>query len=120
MSNGPFAAGPPSLSGGGEEPVFHQPWEAQAFAIVTKLHEAGYFTWPEWVDTLAAEIKAAQAGGDADLGDTYYRHWLAAAETLVQRKGLVTKSELRLRKLEVEANINKHVHEARREPLKIA
>ena len=97
--------------------MFHHPWEAQAFAIVMKLHEAGYFTWPEWVDTLSAEIKAAQASGDADLGDTYYRHWLAAAEPLMREKGLLPDSELRLRKLVVEAIINKHVHAARREPL---
>ena len=118
--NIPLAAQPLSLAGDAEGPVFHQPWEAQAFAIVTKLHEAGYFTWPEWVDTLAFEIKAAQAVGDSDLGDTHYRHWLNAAESLLQAKGFLTNSELRLRKLEVEANVNKHIHAARREPLKNA
>ena len=33
--------------------------------------------------------------GDADLGDTYYRHWLAALESLVAAKGASTGDELR-------------------------
>ncbi len=40
------------------------------------------------------QIAAAQAAGDADLGDTYYRHWLAALETLVAAKGASTADEL--------------------------
>ena len=42
----------------------------------------------------AAQIGAAQARGDADLGDTYYRHWLAALETIVAGKGATTATEL--------------------------
>jgi nitrile hydratase accessory protein len=51
------------------------------------LHERGLFTWPEWAATLADQIKRAQAAGDPDAGDTYYRHWLAALERLVAEKG---------------------------------
>jgi nitrile hydratase accessory protein len=71
----------------GDGPVFCAPWEAQAFAICLALHERGLFTWPEWAAALAAEIRRAQASGDPDLGDTYYRHWLAALERLVAEKG---------------------------------
>ena len=78
----------------GDEPVFSEPWQAQAFAMTLALHRQGLFSWPEWADTLAAEIAAAQAGGDADLGDTYYRHWLAALERLMAAKGLTTADEL--------------------------
>lgn len=85
----------PSLPGPeGGEPVFREPWEAQAFAMTLALHRQGLFTWPEWADTLAAEIAAAQAGGDAGLGDTYYRHWLAALERLMAAKGLASAAEL--------------------------
>ena len=64
-------------------PVFREPWEARAFAMALALHEAGVFTWNEWAETLGAEIKRAQAGGDPDTGETYYQHWLATLERLV-------------------------------------
>ena len=75
-------------------PVFREPWEAQAFAMTLALHERGLFSWSEWARALAAEIAAAQAAGDADLGDTYYRHWLAALEQLVSAKGVGSFLEL--------------------------
>jgi nitrile hydratase accessory protein len=52
------------------------------------LHERGLFTWPEWAAILADEIKRAQAAGDPDTGETYYRHWLNALERMVAAKGL--------------------------------
>jgi len=73
-----------------EGPVFREPWEAQAFAMALSLHERGLFTWNEWAATLADEIKRAQASGDPDHGDTYYRHWLATLEKLVAAKGVAT------------------------------
>ena len=71
-----------------EGPTFREPWEAQAFAIALALHERGVFTWPEWAATLGAEIKRAQAAGDPDTGETYYRHWLATLERIVEQKGI--------------------------------
>jgi nitrile hydratase accessory protein len=52
------------------------------------------FTWPEWAATLADEITRAQAAGDPDTGETYYRHWLAALERLVADKGIATRETL--------------------------
>ena len=75
-------------------PVFREPWEAQAFALAISLHQRGVFTWEEWAQVLSQEIVAAQATGDADLGDTYYRHWLCALERLVVIKGVSSKQEL--------------------------
>lgn len=68
-------------------PVFREPWEAQAFALAVHLRDRGLFSWQEWAETLGAEIKAAQAAGDPDLGETYYLHWLSALEKLVVAKG---------------------------------
>ena len=82
----------------GDEPVFREPWEAHAFAMAVRLYEAGVFEWAEWAVALSSEIELAQAAGDPDLGDTYYRHWLNALETLVAEKGLVDVSELTMRK----------------------
>jgi nitrile hydratase accessory protein len=75
-------------------PVFREPWEAQAFAMAVSLHEAGVFTWSEWAATLGREIKAAQATGDPDHGDTYYRHWLNALERLLREKNIASAEAL--------------------------
>ena len=103
MAEGKPVQLPPSQAPSGQPcdddgPVFKEPWEAQAFALTLELHQAGHFTWAEWAEALSAEIKAAQAHGDPDLGDTYYRHWLAALEALAARKGLVQAPALRTRK----------------------
>jgi len=88
----PLLPGMPSDDG--TEPVFREPWEAHALALAVSLHQRGLFTWPEWADALARQIGAARAAGDADLGDTYYRHWLAALESLVADKGASSAVEL--------------------------
>ena len=75
-------------------PVFREPWEAQAFAMALALHERGLFTWSEWAATIADEIKRAQAGGDPDTGETYYRHWLNTLERLVAEKGVTDRNTL--------------------------
>lgn len=84
----------PAEAGPTDAPVFAEPWQAHAFALTLALHERGLFSWPEWAGALAAEIEAAQAAGDPDRGDTYYRHWLAALERLVAAKGASSAEEL--------------------------
>lgn len=87
----PLLPGMPQQCG---EPVFAEPWQAQAFAMTLALHGRGLFSWPEWAEALSQQIAAAQTAGDADLGDTYYRHWLAALEALVAAKGASSAAEL--------------------------
>jgi len=84
----------PGIPRDDDGPVFRAPWEAQAFAMTLALHERGLFSWGEWVEALATEIKRAQAAGDPDTGETYYRHWLAALERLVAAKGIATADTL--------------------------
>ena len=84
----------PSIPRDAEGPVFREPWEAQAFAMTLALHERKLFTWPEWAATLADEIKKAQAAGDPDTGETYYRHWLNALEKLTIAKGAASAGAL--------------------------
>jgi nitrile hydratase accessory protein len=79
-------------------PVFAEPWQAHAFALAVKLHEAGAFTWPEWARALAATLAAAAAAGAPDDGSHYYEHWLATLERLVAGKGLLTPDALHTRK----------------------
>jgi len=85
---GRATAAVPGIPRDAEGPVFREPWEAQAFAMTLALHERGLFSWPEWAATLGEEIKRAQAAGDPDTGETYYRHWLNALERIVAAKGL--------------------------------
>ncbi|MBI1737418.1 MAG: nitrile hydratase accessory protein [Candidatus Rokubacteria bacterium] len=87
----------PAIPRDAEGPVFRAPWEAQAFAMAVKLHEAGHFTWREWADRLATEIAAAGERGEHDDGARYYHYWLAALEKLVADKGLLGPGELERR-----------------------
>jgi nitrile hydratase accessory protein len=87
----------PAIPRDDDGPVFRAPWEAQAFALAVLLNERGVFTWPEWSARLADQIAAASERGDDDDGRRYYRHWLAALESLVAEKELVADDELRAR-----------------------
>ncbi len=73
------------------EPVFKEPWEAQAFAMVVNLHQKGAFTWTEWADALSTQIQTSEP-------QDYYQHWLHALESLVEKKQLTTSDELLSRK----------------------
>jgi nitrile hydratase accessory protein len=76
-------------------PVFAEPWQAQAFALVLQLHAQGVFTWSEWAQALSARLSAAGAQDD---GSRYYEHWLEALEVLATQKALVTANALDARK----------------------
>jgi nitrile hydratase accessory protein len=84
----------PGIPHDSEGPVFREPWEAQAFAMTLALYDRGVFTWAEWAATLGSEIKRAQAAGDPDTGETYYRHWLNSLERLVAEKGVANRDVL--------------------------
>jgi nitrile hydratase accessory protein len=75
------------------EPVFREPWEAQAFAMAVTLCERGHFAWKEFSDRLAREIAA-----EPDDGTQYYLRWLSALEKIVAEKKLVLADELARRK----------------------
>ena len=80
------------------EPVFAEPWQAQAFALAVKLSEQGHFTCKEWAAALANELELAASRGEPDDGSHYYDHWLAALENLVTAKGLANRASLLVRK----------------------
>ena len=76
----------PALPRDNDGPVFAEPWEAQAFAMAVKLAEAQVFTWGEWAEAIGDELHRQP-------DRPYYESWLAALESLVERKRLVTHSE---------------------------
>ncbi len=88
----------PGLPRDDQGPVFAEPWQAQAFAMTVKLHEAGHFEWSEWVDYISAEIAEGAPPDEADDNAIYYRQWLSALERLVADKGLSSPPELVHRK----------------------
>ena len=61
----------PPIPQDGDGPVFREPWEAQAFALVLELFDTRPFHL-EGVgpSTLSAEIAAARERGEPDLGGT--------------------------------------------------
>ncbi len=47
----PLAPSPQLPKSADGEPVFPEPWAAEAFAMTVHLHERGLFTWGEWAQT---------------------------------------------------------------------
>ena len=89
----------PRLPKDAEGPVFAEPWQAQAFALTVRLHDAGHFSWSEWTTALAGELRQAVDRGEPDNDATrYYDHWLTALERLVMAKGLTNMAALDRRK----------------------
>jgi nitrile hydratase accessory protein len=76
------------------EPVFEEPWQAQAFAMTVSLIDSGQISWQDWCETLGEEISCAAERGIAEDGSGYYQLWLNALERLVDGSGLATASEL--------------------------
>ena len=77
----------------GDEPVFNEPWEAQAFAMTVALHNKDAFTWDEWATALSSEIHSGETR-------EYYAHWLIALEKLAATKNLTTSQALKTREQE--------------------
>lgn len=67
------------------DPVFAEPWNAQAFAMTVHLHEKGLFSWSEWAEALSAELHKPER---ADDGSDYFDGWVAALTGLLVSKGL--------------------------------
>jgi nitrile hydratase accessory protein len=85
----------------GDGPVFAEPWQARAFAIVVHLCEAGRYPWEAFQRRLIAEVGAAGGGGETT---PYYEHWLSACETLLVELGLASSHELGALKDHLAAN----------------
>jgi len=75
-------------------PIFSEPWQAQAFAVVVELIEAGSLTREEWAEHLGKVLKEAEDRGEYDTGQRYYDHWLTALERVVVEKNLAGQEEL--------------------------
>ena len=74
-----------------DDPVFSEPWQAHAFAMVVALHERGLFSWNGWAEALSAEVEGPAAAAD---GHDYYERWLAALEKLLAQKSVAGRGEV--------------------------
>ncbi|MBO9124683.1 MULTISPECIES: nitrile hydratase accessory protein [unclassified Rhizobium] len=73
---------PRSLEG---EPVFPEPWAAEAFAMTVHLHERGVFAWTEWAEALSGELHKP---GRAEDGSDYFDCWVAALSSILVDCGI--------------------------------
>ena len=74
------------------EPIFHAEWEKGVFAVSNLLLFSGL------VGSVDGFRHAVERMGNANyLSTSYYEHWLAGAETLAMKHGVVTEEELRTR-----------------------
>ena len=60
---------------------FEAPWQARAFAMAVRLHEAGHVTWPAWSARLGRALRDKPER-------PYWESWLAALEGLAAEGGL--------------------------------
>ena len=73
------------------ELIFAEPWQARAFGIAVALNENGAYPWRDFHAGLTREI-AAHGSGEAS--DQYYTRWLAALESLLAQRGILSPAEI--------------------------
>ena len=84
------------------EPVFGEPWHAEALAMADLLLKSGKFSGARWAEALSAEIRGLAAAGAPDNRETYFCAVLAALERLLAERGSVAPAELAEREREWE------------------
>ena len=89
--------GPSALPRKNGELVFEAPWEGRAFGMAVALSDQRLYGWEEFRSRLIDQIADADACGAES---TYYERWLAALESLLTERGLVTAAELDVRAAE--------------------
>ncbi|MBX5193041.1 nitrile hydratase accessory protein [Rhizobium sp. NZLR3b] len=71
------------------DPIFPEPWAAEAFAMTVHLHEKGLFAWGEWAEVLSKELHTP---GRAEDGSDYFDCWVAALSELLVSRGIADAS----------------------------
>jgi nitrile hydratase accessory protein len=90
---------PPEISHGSRqyrdgEPVFREQWHAEVIAVVELLVAAGRLNPRDWSETLGAELDKRSHNGEPDDESTYYETFLAALESVLNRDGFASYSEV--------------------------
>jgi nitrile hydratase accessory protein len=100
-------AAPPRLNG---SLVFAEPWESRVFGITMALHEAGRFEWEDFRQRLISDIKAWEDAHPDGEGFSYYEQWLAALQSLVCDRELVSHDDFDARVTAFAARTAGHDH----------
>tara|TARA_B100000963_G_scaffold149595_1_gene130396 strand:+ start:1245 stop:1604 length:360 start_codon:yes stop_codon:yes gene_type:complete len=81
-----------------DAPAFSAVWHAQLFALTTKLHDRGLFTWPQWTATFAHHIQAQRDDieNNEDTEDSYYQAWMAALVACLEEQDITDVKQLQL------------------------
>ena len=72
------------------DPVFAEPWQAQAFAMTVRLYDQGVFSWEEWAKALSREVHRPRRAID---GADYFDCWVAALSSLLAGRGVASEAE---------------------------
>jgi nitrile hydratase accessory protein len=81
------------------ELVFEAPWQGRAFGMAVALNEGQVYDWDEFRSRLIERIGEGDAAGD---GSDYYERWLAAFESLLKERGIVSDDEIEERAYQFE------------------
>ena len=73
------------------DPVFPEPWAAEAFAMTVHLHQKGLFSWGEWAQALSAELHKP---GRAEDGSDYFDAWVAALSGILVERGVANAEDI--------------------------
>lgn len=68
------------------ELVFQAPWEGRAFGLAVVLSDKNEYSWDEFRERLVGEIAGQER--------SYYESWVAALESVLLARGLVTREEV--------------------------
>jgi len=77
-----------------DEPLFDEPWQAQALGLAFSLSDAGVFTPAQWSRALGDAHRKILAEGAGDTPQTYYEAVVAALEGLLHEGGDIPASVL--------------------------
>ncbi len=80
------------------EPVFDAPWQASVMAMADTLVANDVVTPKAWSEALGAALKEAQAAGEPDNAETYYKAALRALERVVESHGGIPAAALNARR----------------------
>lgn len=77
------------------QPVFDEPWQAEALALADSLVRGGLFSAADWSTALGQALRSAEAGGATDDQETYYQCVLSALEALVASHSEIDREAMR-------------------------